>query len=90
MEEVINKIYQEIKNKEYKIKSFKGKCKESEVEKYNTKELLEYYIIYNWYNIIKSEYYKSLIDFVVVPKTKIKIKTLDEFIEIIHYIKYKY
>lgn len=86
MEQIIQKIYKEFNNNIYVIIKFNNDELPKEI---NVKNMVFYYVNYVFYNKTKNQYFKSLSSFICIPKTKIFINNLDEFIDIIQYLKYK-
>jgi hypothetical protein len=85
MEKQINQIYDDFLNHNYNIKNIKNNILPNKVD---AKNLLIYYVNYVWYQNINDTYFQELIDFVAIPKNTLVIITLDDFINIIKYIKY--
>lgn len=56
--------------------------------KVDAKKLLIYYVNYVWYQRINDPYFEELTDFVCIPNVALIIETFDDFINIIHYVKY--
>ena len=88
----IEKICKKFFNNEYKSYIL---SKQSDIQKNNNlvdiKDLIFYYVNYIWHTTYEIDtYFNDNIDYVLIPNdVSLKIKDMDEFIDIIQYIKYK-
>ena len=82
---IIDTIYNDIINGDYTIKKTNNK---ELPEKEDIKNLLIYYINYIYYDFIEDDLFVELTDYVVIPKNKIEIVSMFDYIEFIRYIKY--
>lgn len=82
----IDNIYIEYVNGNYYVDHFNEEYPLP--DKVNVKNAVFYYVNYIYHNKLNDDYYKELASFVMIPTSKIIINNMNEFIEIIQYIKY--